>query len=244
VLEHLSERLGIPVRLHVADSYADLGEMIRQQQLDLAKFSPLSYVEAKDADPGLRILLTQVANGSTSYLGYVYVRANDEADSLGDLAGRSFCYVDPQSTSGYLYPRALFRSRGLDPDEMFSRTEFGGNHLACLQAVLEGDVDAGAAFAGAWAAARHRGLEVYRLKIVGKTARIPYDAYCARSGLPPDAAQRLEEELLRLSTRTPDGQRLIGGEGKFNAWTQAQDSDYDSVRRALSLTRQAPPDPS
>jgi phosphate/phosphite/phosphonate ABC transporter binding protein len=242
VLEVLSERIEVPVRLVVAESYAELGQMMRQQEIDLAKFSPLSYVEAKEADPDMEILLTQVASGSTSYLGYLYVRADDEAEELGDLAGRSFCYVDPQSTSGYLYPRALLRSRGLDPDEMFSRTVFGGNHLACLEQVLDGTVDAGAAFSGALAAARRRGLEVFRLKILGKTARIPYDAYCARSGLPPAAAGRLKQELLRLSTRTPDGQRLIGGAGRFNAWTEASDGDYDSVRQALALTRQLAPD--
>lgn len=237
VLQYLSERLGIPVDLYVAESYADLGRMMREQELDVAKFSPLSYVEAKEADPGMKVLLTQVANGATSYLGYIYVRADDAADSLDDLAGRSFCYVDPQSTSGYLYPRALLRSRGLDPDGMFRRTVFGGNHLACLRQVLHGEVDAGAAFSGALAAARLRGLEVFRLKIIGKTDRIPYDAYCARSGLPDPAAERITEELLRLSTRSPDGQRLVGGSGKFNAWTVARDSDYDSVRQALALNQ-------
>lgn len=239
VLDYLAERIGVPVRLEVAESYADLGRRMRQQQLDLAKFSPLSYVQAKEADPGLRILLTQVAGGATSYLGYIVAREGDDAESLADLAGRSFCYVDPQSTSGYLYPRALLRSKGLDPDSLFRSTEFGGNHLACLRRVLDGTVDAGAAFSGALSAARHEGLPVYRLKILGKTARIPYDAYCVRSGLPATAAERIKEELLLLSTRTPDGKRLLGGTGQFNAWTEAQDSDYDSVRQALALNRQA-----
>jgi len=237
LLTLLSERLGVPARLVIADGYSDLGERMRAQEVDLGEFSPLSYVEAKQSNPGLRLILRQVAEGATSYLGYVYVRADDPAESLRDLAGRSFCFVDPHSTSGFLYPRAVMIEQGIDPDRFFGETEFGGNHLECLRRVLEGEADAGAAYSGAFFAARQRGLQVHRLKVLAKTARIPFDAYCTRSGLPEPAVRRLEEELLNLSTRSPAGRRVLGGAIKLNAWTQARDSDYDSVRRALAASR-------
>jgi len=239
VLEHLSEHIGVPFRLIIADDYSDLGKRVRAQELDLAKFSPLSYVEAKNADPGLQLILMQVAGGGTSYLGYVYTLSGDPAESLLDLSGRSFCYVDPHSTSGYLYPRALMLSQGIDPDRFLGHIEYGGNHVACIRKVLDGELDAGAGYSGAFGAARQQGLPVYKLKILAKTVRIPYDAYCVRSGLPLDATRRLKQELLGLSTRSPGGRRLLAGAVKFNAWTAAEDSDYDSIREALALTRRA-----
>ena len=75
------------------------------------------------------------------------------------------------------------------------------------------------------------------MRVLGKTARIPYDAYCVRSGLADAAARRIQQELAALSTLSPDGQRLLGGAVRFNAWTEAVDEDYDSVRRALELSR-------
>lgn len=240
VMEHLAERIGVPFELQVAESYAALGAMMQAQELDAAKFSPLSYVEAKEADPGLRIILTQVASGATSYMGYIYTRSDGPAERLEDLANRSFCYVDEHSTSGYLYPRALMRARGLDPNTLFSSIEFGKNHIECVRRVVAGEVEAGAAFSGVFRTAREDDIDVSRLKIIAKTARIPYDAYCVRSGLPRAAAQRIKEELLGLSMRSPEGQRvLMQGTGELNAWTVAQDSDYDSVRQALALVRQA-----
>ena len=97
---------------------------------------------------------------------------------------------------------------------------------------------AGAAYSGAFGAARREGLPVYRLRVLGKTSRIPYDPYCARSGLPPAAAQRVKDALLSLSTRSPDGQRILGRTAQINAWTEAHDRDYDSVRRALAASQQ------
>lgn len=242
VLEYLTEHIGVPFHLVIADDYADLGQRMRTQQLELAKFSPLSYVEAKTTDPGLELILMEVAEGGTSYMGYVYTLSDSPIESLLDLSGRSFCYVDPHSTSGYLYPRALMRGQGIDPDRFLGEAVFGGNHLACIHKVLDGEVDAGAAYSGAFGAARHQGLPVYKLKLLAKTARIPYDAYCVRSGLPREAVQRLKQELLRLSTRSPAGQSLLGSAIKFNAWTPADDSDYDSVRQALALTRKTEQD--
>lgn len=245
VMGHLAERIGVPFELEVAHSYAALGAMIRAQELDVAKFSPLSYVEAKEADPGLRIILTQVASGATSYLGYIYTRIDDPAERLEDLADRPFCYVDEHSTSGYLYPQALMRARGLDPDTLFSRTEFGQNHPECVRRVIAGEVAGGATFSGMFSIRSdddddRQKIDTSELKIIAKTARIPYDAYCVRSGLPQAAALRIKEELLGLSMRSPDGQRvLLQGTGELNAWTEAQDSDYDSVRQALALVRQA-----
>jgi len=240
LLDFLSGRLGVPVSLVIAENYSDLGTRMREQSVDLAKFSPLSYVEAKMADPGLRLLLRQVREGSTTYLGYVYTRAEDPARTIHDLEGRSFCFVDPHSTSGYLYPRALMFEQGIDPDAFFGSIVFGGHHSACIEKVLAGEVDAGATYSGKIFSSRRKGIPVHRLKILGKTSRIPCDAYCVRSDLPRAAAERIKQELMALSTRSPGGRVILGSAARrLNAWTEAQDSDYDSIRRALKYAARA-----
>ena len=240
LLDHLARRLGIKAELVLVDSYSDLGERMKRQEIDLGSFPPLSYVHAKHADPGLRLLLRQVADGLDTYIGYVYTLADVPAQSILDLAGRSICYVDPYSTSGYLYPRLLIKRLGRDPDQFFSRSIFAHNHMACMERVLIGDVDVGATYSGTYSLARGNGLPVHRIKILAKTQPIPFDAYCVRSGLPEQAGRRLKQELLGLSTRTPDGLRVLNTKMKLNAWITAEDSDYDSVREALAALNQAP----
>ncbi|MBW2704537.1 MAG: phosphate/phosphite/phosphonate ABC transporter substrate-binding protein [Deltaproteobacteria bacterium] len=240
LLDHLASRLGVKAELVLVDSYSDLGERMRRQEIDIGTFPPLSYVHARHADPGLRLLLRQVADGSDTYIGYVYTLDDVPVQSILDLAGRSICYVDPHSASGYLYPRLLIKRLGHDPDQFFSRSIFAHTHMACMERVLNGDVDASATYSGTFSIARSNGLPMHRIKILAKTPPIPFDAYCVRSGLPEQAVRRIKQELLGLSTRTPDGLRVLSHKMKLNAWITAEDSDYDSVREALAALNRNP----
>ncbi|HSA24469.1 MAG TPA: PhnD/SsuA/transferrin family substrate-binding protein, partial [Myxococcota bacterium] len=182
-------------------------------------------------------VLKQVVSGAGSYLGYVYTTDESRAEGLADLAGKSMCYIDLQSTSGYLYPRALLRQKGFDPDHFFGRVEFGGNHLTCLERVLAGQVDASAAYAGAFAFGRSRGLPIDRIRIVGKTQRIPYNALAVRPGLPREVELRLRHELVGLSTQSAAGQRVFSHEARLNAWVPALETEYAEVREVLARER-------
>ncbi len=237
LIEYLGTRLGVPAELVVAGDYGALTALLARGEVDAALFTALSYVEAKERLPDLRLLLKQVVAGAETYVGYVYTTQEHPARTVEGLAGGVMCWVDPQSTSGYLFPRALLRQRGHDPDRFFGRTEQGGNHLECLERVLSGRADASATYAGAFATGRSHGLPVDRIKIVGKTRRIPYNALVARPGLPAPAAARLTGELLRLSTLSEEGQRSLSADMRLNAWAEAEDADYDDVRRVLAAER-------
>ena len=216
--EYLGERLGVPTTLVQASSYADLGRLVKEGQVDLALFTSASYVQAEQHEPTLTIILKQVSNGAPAYLGYVYCDADLPATELEDLRGHSICFVDALSTSGYLYPRMLIKRRGLDPDAFFSKVVFGGNHLACLKKVMAGECDAGATWAGAFTLARDEGLKVHRLRILAKTPWIPFNALAIGANLPSAAGERIAQELLGLNTRSPDGQRVISHAMRLNAW--------------------------
>ncbi len=235
LVEYLGRQLGVPVALVSTSGYGELGELMRAQKVDMGVFSPLSYVEAKEADPGLQLLLKQIAEGATTFLGYIVTVEESSAETLGDLAGKSICFVDRHSASGYLYPQALLRAQGLNPDTLFKTTVFAGNHLDCLKKLLDGEVDAAAVFSGAISAGRRQGLAMGRIKVLAKTQPIPYDAWCVRSGLPEGAAVRLKQELLLLSTASAGGRQVLGHKVRLNAWTEAWDSDYDSVRKVRAL---------
>jgi len=237
LVDHLAAALGVPAELVVTADYAELVSFLESGQVDAGLFTALSYVQAKEGLPGLRLVLKQVVAGAGSYLGYLYTTEESPADELGELAGKSMCYIDLQSTSGYLYPRALLRQKGFDPDHFFGRVEFGGNHLTCLERVLAGQVDASAAYAGAFAFGRSRGLPIERIKIVGKTRRIPYNALAVRPGLPRAAELRLRHELVHLSTLSPEGQRVFSHESRLNAWVPSLETEYAEVREVLAAER-------
>lgn len=229
--QYLSGKLGVPVEIVRAENYGHLGELMKTGKVDLGSFSPLSYVRARNGEPALQPVVNFISDGAATSAGYIVVRADSPVNTLEELQGRSFAYVDPSSTSGYLYPRALLRSKNLDANALFSRTLFTGNHEASLQAVYDRKVDAAAIFQGALPAlSRSRGIDPLSFRIIAKTMRTPKDIFCARARLPPEVVTQLRRALLAISARTEEGRRVLSPLN-VNGFIPADDALYETVRQ-------------
>jgi len=161
----------------------------------------------------------------------VVVKAASGINTLQDLKGKVFCYVGPNSSSGYLYPRALFRKHGMDPDNSFRVTRFTGDHLAALKAIENGACDGAAVFAGILFEAKKHGISPEQYTILATTERIPQDAYCVPPNHSPKLVTELRSSLLALREGSEPARRLLGTNSRITGFAPAQDSDYDSVRR-------------
>jgi phosphonate transport system substrate-binding protein len=227
---YMSDHLGVPVRLLVADSYGSLIDEMVAGRVDLAKFSPLAYVRVRQQIPELRLIATHVANGSATYSSYL-VALQDRKFSLKKIPrGARICFADPDSTSGYLYPAAYLQSRGIDPQGDL-KAEFAGDHRACLDGLFAGRYDLAATWAGAIRDARQAGLDVGELTIVAKTGRIPYDTYCVSPKLEEGIARRIQQLLLNTSTLSRTGRRVLSPTLGINGWVPGDDRAYDGIRR-------------
>ena len=120
--------------------------LCRTNEIDLAALSPYAYVQAKAVQPNLALIAKPVTVSGSSYQGVIVVRAGEGLERLEDLRGRRFCFVQPGSTSGYLYPRALVRQAGLDPDHALVPV-FGQDHLTTLRLLYRRTCDAAAVYA-------------------------------------------------------------------------------------------------
>jgi phosphonate transport system substrate-binding protein len=137
----------VPVKLLVAADYAGVIQAFAAKQLETAYMSPAAYASAWMESNGdvVPLVVTQEADGSTSYVSVLYTRADSGITSLADMKGHSLAWADPNSASGYLIPRAEFRAQGIDPEagKYFSRTGFAGGHEQAVVAVLNHQYDAG-----------------------------------------------------------------------------------------------------
>jgi phosphate/phosphite/phosphonate ABC transporter binding protein len=229
--EYLGQKLGIPVELRIAGSYTELSAQLRRYEVHLAVLSPFSYVSAKRDNPDLILLATHIADGSSTYAAYIVTRERSGYQSVHDLAGKRFAFVDKSSTSGYVYPLAYLRGLSIDPDTFFGSTVFTGNHEKLVELVLEGKVDAGATYATAYTMAHDKGL-----RILAKTGRIPFDAYVASPRLDQQLVNDIRQLLLGLSTRSDEGRRLLGRLTNINGFVSIGDDHYDDVRRIEQLS--------
>ncbi len=253
--ELLASKLGLRVTVRVTDSYDELVEELKAGRVDLVKLSPLAYVKARERVRDLKLLATQVANGSTDYSSYLVALAPSLAPDKQPkkrltprekLLGKRVCFADKGSTSGYLFPLAWMSKHGIDPQADLREIHFGGSHLDCLKGLFDGRWDVAATWAGAIRAAREdqaarqAGVDVGEIMIVAKTGRIPYDAWCVRPGLSPALAARIERVLESTSTLTQEGRRALAPTLGINGWVlQTEDRVYDGVREVWEAHRSA-----
>jgi phosphonate transport system substrate-binding protein len=143
----LEDTFNVPVKTYAAADYAGVIQAFAASQVDLAFMSPAAYAAAWVESKGnvIPLLTSQEADGSTSYVSVLYVRADSGITTFEQLKGKSLAWADPNSASGYLIPRSEFRVMGIDPEsgKYFSRTGFAGGHEQGVVAVLGKQYDAG-----------------------------------------------------------------------------------------------------
>jgi phosphonate transport system substrate-binding protein len=135
---------GLPVKLYESSDYNGSIQALASNQVDVASIAGGGYanVDAQIGKLAAPILTIRDAEGALGYYSVVIVKANSPYHSIGDLKGRSLGYVDFNSTSGYLFPRAKLREQGIDPDTFFGKTGFSGGHTQSVMAMENGQFDA------------------------------------------------------------------------------------------------------
>ena len=237
----LGRLVGMPVRVTVAADYAAVVEALRNHTADLAFTHPGGYVlgsrEAKAT-----IVAKNVWHGKSTFTSRIFVRKDAGVRDVEDLRGKTIAFVDPTSSSGYIYPMALLIQRGLvknrDPKTFFREAMFAGAHDAAMRALLNGHVDAIASFDLAREQYLKDPAERERIIFVAETQPIPEAGIAARNGLDPQLVARVRTAL--LSIRGPAHADLLKRLYEIDGFEPAEDREYDPVRAAFELVGARP----
>lgn len=231
---YLQKRLRIRVAFRDIP-YGEVADRLEQGRLDLAMFTPYLYVRARQKHKKFVLLGTQLADGSLTYEGYVVVPETSLVRSIRALKGKRFCFVSRKSTSGYLFPSALLKRNGLDPERDFSQVHFSGSHHQAVQDLVRGRCDAAAVAAGAYLKAMVH--HTANIRIVAVTERIPGNAYCASPQLPPRLIERVQHALITFDPRRDLNRKFIGPAHRVTGFVAVGDRHYDPVRRVHGLIK-------
>lgn len=232
----LTRLSGVAVRAQVASDYAGVVEALRSRRVDLAFVHPVGYVLA-NREAGCLMLVRDIWQGKTAYTARLYVRKDRGIRRVDDLRGKTVAFVDPASSSGYIYPMVLLMKAGLvrdrNPKTFFKEALFAGTHEAALQSVLRGRVDAAASFDKAPELYLKDPALVAQLDFVGETPPIPEAGICARPGLPAEALAKIKRALLAI--KGPEHAALLKQIYDIDGFIEASDADYEPVRDAVEL---------
>jgi len=190
--KYLSKKLGIKVNEYQSSGgYAPGIEALASGKLDVMVASPMSYFQANKL-AGADLLVTPQVKGQEYYTVFITKKDNKDINTISDLRGKSFAFVDAASSSGYLYPKAtLVQKLKLNPDLVeksgyfFKNVTFSQSHPNSVEGVVMGDYDAAAVAKGEIDSMIQSGtIKKDDIKIIGRTDNIPDATYIIRKNLP------------------------------------------------------------
>jgi phosphonate transport system substrate-binding protein len=240
IVDILQKQLGMEVQPFVAADYTGVVEALRVNKLDIAFLTPASYVLAKN-EANVKVVLKSERKGIASYYAAIITRADSSIHTLDDLRGKTFAFGDALSTTGNIFPRKMFKERGIDPVRDFKQILYSGGHDATVLAVLNGKVDAGATYANspdgddtAWMRYLKNPEDVKKIRAIAFSEPIPADNLVINGNLDEVIAKKIEETFLQLS-RDPKGKQMMRDLYQIDGFVPATDQDYDSVRQAFDI---------
>ncbi|MCZ7431129.1 phosphate/phosphite/phosphonate ABC transporter substrate-binding protein [Streptomyces sp. WMMC1477] len=247
VIAMLEEETGKDVTFQQATSYAAIIEGQRAKKIDIAVYGPFSYVLARNS--GLDIepaaALVHAKGAQPGYRSHGFVAAGSDITSLADAKSEKVCFVEPNSTSGYLYPSAGFIEAGLDPAKDIEPVMAGG-HDASVLALTNGQCAVGFAYD---AMVEHqlidRGeIEKGDVTTIWKSEIIPGSPAAVSSDLDSGLRKKIVSALQEKanvdylgSQGFCEGDDCAVGDQENWGFVQVEDSLYDGVRKVCATTK-------
>ncbi|MES3038505.1 MAG: phosphate/phosphite/phosphonate ABC transporter substrate-binding protein [Bdellovibrionota bacterium] len=236
--EYLEANTPYKFEINIPQSYVAVVEAFGTKRADVAAMTTFSYLLAHDKY-GAEALITVLRHGEATYKAMFVAKAGGPIKTVADLNGKKVAFVDPASTSGYILPMKLLKSRNVVPKE----TVFAAKHDNVISMVYQGQVDGGAAFYtppgpdGKLDDARRLVLTQYpdvekKVAIIELTDAVPNDPVIFRKELPPEMKTKIVDALLAF-VKTPEGAKAFKEIYAVTDLKKATDADYDIVRGML-----------
>ncbi len=135
--------LNRPVLLLRRKSYMEINRLLMRGEADIALLSTGAYC-TYGREEGFQLLAMQERNHLPYYYGYIITPQDGTAESLSDLRGTRFAYVDPLSYSGCLGVQEQLAAIGEESSSFFQSSYFTYSHAASIRAVANHEADGAA----------------------------------------------------------------------------------------------------
>lgn len=224
--DRLTAELGIDLAAELAPTWTDFMAAIDDGTVRVVWLCGLATAELIDSGRfDAEIVAAPVFPGESGpvYRSVVVARGEVRASTLDDLAGSRLAINSTGSWSGYHALRVHLAEAGRFDAFFASVTETGG-HRASIERVVAGEADCAAIDSSVWDEGAVRDGWTRDLQVVTRTRDHPAPPFSVSRALGPDVRREITAGLVRSA-------RAAG----LEAIAPACDSDYDPLRRAMTL---------
>ncbi len=266
--EHLEAELGLKVRSFVPMDYTGLVEALGSGRADIGMLPPFAAMLAQRRydietllistrrgeigfrtqwftnDPSIceteivyeeRLCAARGRNGESVMRRFASCEAGLEV-----VRGESVAFVDPNSTSGFLFPGMQLRELGINPQRDVNSL-FVGRHDAAALAVQRGDTRFGVAYDDVRNLVCEQTPDIgERVIVFNHSPMIPNDGVQVRPGLAPDLQVAIKQALVGLAEAQadlPDNERVLFVLYEIDGLEPKPEGFYEPVAQAYELMR-------
>ncbi len=206
----LEAALGVEVEEIQASDYNAIVEALRTGKADAAYIGALAIAYASERAEAIPVAM-KAPDRDKSQAVYrsllITSSSNEDINTIADIKGKTIAFVDPESTSGNLFPSyeiiKAFPEENLTSDDLhtngkfFEAASYSGKHQAGLQAVIRGDVDVVPISDQIMKAEFENGnANEADVKVIHESEPIPAEAFVVSKNMSEEMREKFQEFLV------------------------------------------------
>lgn len=231
---YLEEELQIPIEVMIADDYLSLIEGMKDETIDIGLLGAFTYISAEREMELNPLVVESRKETGVYYNSYIITHKDSEINSIEELEGKRFAFVDSGSTSGFVLPYALFISRNIKYQDFFSEFYYVGSHIQVPIEIQEDRADAGAISSIQFDKLIKEGkIQKDDFTILWESEDIPEILYAARGGLNQNLQTNFVEAMLKVHHEIPD--QLNSYDNSIENYIEVESKAYNSIRNIATI---------
>ena len=229
----LGDQIGRPVEGFSATNYIGIVEALGTGTIDFALIPPFAYILANKKN-GSEALLTSINKyDEPGYYSVLLTRKDTGINKVEDLKGKKVAFVDPSSTSGYIFPAVILMDHGINIDQDITY-QFAGGHDKALQLLINGDVDAIGTYESAVTKFAKEFPEMEdKIKVLEKSDLIPGITLTVSSKVDDATKQKIKDAFIKV-TNSKEGQELTLQLFGIKGFEEANTDNYKLIEDKLN----------
>ena len=238
---YLETKLSVPVKYVPVKTYPAAVTAFVNNDVQLAWFGGYTGVQARHAVPGSEA----IAQGAEDVNFKSYFIASRETglkfskDFPAGVEGRTFLFGSRSSTSGRVMPEYFIRKHfpGKQPDELFSRIGFSGDHSRTLQLVQSGAYQVGVMDYTVYEVEKKAGrVDESRVSVIWESPTFPDYQFTIRGDVDKQFGSGFKDKVRRAIVSLADPE-ILGyfARSKFIPASNAQYAPIEEVAAATKL---------
>ena len=234
LFDYLEKKIGSKLQYTIGADYAAIIIAMASKRLEVAWLGPESYIQATKQAKMYPLVMPENITTGLGYYSSLWVRNDSSYKTIADLKGKTLAFVDPNSTSGYLFPMVHFlKDLKLNPSDYFGQVIFAGNHNASMLSLVTGKVDVAAIASGTVNnAILAKTIKDGELRAVWQSKLIPNSPITATDMISSECRAKIQKAFLDM--RDPEILKQLSAK----RFVTVNDGTYDVVREADRVKEQ------